>query len=141
MAKPTESGDAGGNVNKPFKKDSGRADDGKHKSFTPNLGKRRAFKKLQPPRQPKFDGKCEDLKGHIYDCSTSRQVDLFAKSTKEIAEHVGRTFRYGTDIQRAIPKLSIPTIKKPSDPADETWPYGPVRSPHTSEGRQLWRRA
>jgi hypothetical protein len=39
MAKPTESGDAGGNANKPFKKDSGRADGGKQKSFTPNLGK------------------------------------------------------------------------------------------------------
>jgi hypothetical protein len=45
-------------------------------------------------------------------------VDLFAKSTKEIAEHVGRTFRHGTDIQRALQELSIPTIKKPSDPTE-----------------------
>jgi hypothetical protein len=108
--KPTESGDAGGN--KPFKKDAERAKDGNQKSFTLNQGRRRAFKKPQPPRQPKFDGKCKDLKGHIYDCSTSRQVDLFTKSTKEIAEHVGRTFRHGTGIQRAIQELSIPTIKK-----------------------------
>ena len=45
------------------------------------------------PRQPKFEGKCDDLKGHVYDCSDSRQADQFARTTKVIAEYVGRTYR------------------------------------------------
>ena len=43
------------------------------------------------PRQPKFEGKCDKLKGHVYDCSDARQADLFIKTTKEVAEFVGRT--------------------------------------------------
>jgi hypothetical protein len=49
MAKPTESDDADGNTNKPFKKDSVGADDGKHKSFVPNPGKRRALRSRSHP--------------------------------------------------------------------------------------------
>ena len=43
------------------------------------------------PRQPKFEGMCDELKGHVYDCSDARQEDLFIKTTKEVAEFVGRT--------------------------------------------------
>ena len=44
-------------------------------------------------KQPKFEGKCEELKGFIYDCSDARQADMFTKTMKEIA---------GYDIRRAI---------------------------------------
>eukprot|EP00978_Attheya_sp_CCMP212_P014069 scaffold35698_cov63-Attheya_sp.AAC.12 len=27
-------------------------------------------------RQPKFEGKCKELKGHIYDCTDLRQSDI-----------------------------------------------------------------
>ncbi len=40
-------------------------------------------------RQPKLESKCEELKGHIYDCSDARQSDIFVKTTKELAEYVG----------------------------------------------------
>jgi hypothetical protein len=40
-------------------------------------------------KQPKFEGKCVDLKGHIYDCSDTSQSHIFMKTTKEIAEYVG----------------------------------------------------
>jgi hypothetical protein len=53
---------------------------------------RRAFKK-PIVRQPKFEGSSEDLKGHVYDCSNSRQADMFSKTTKAIAGHVGKTYR------------------------------------------------
>ena len=65
---------------------------------------RRGFRiKQQPPlgpsgvlqRQSKFEGKCDDLKGHIYDCSNVRQPDIFMKKTKEIGELVRRTYKYG----------------------------------------------
>ena len=48
---------------------------------------RRVFKKPTAVtiRQPKFEGKCEELKGHIYDCSDSRQADIYIKTTRELA--------------------------------------------------------
>ena len=70
-------------------------------------------------RQPKFEGKCEDLKGHIYDCSDARQSDIFVKTTKEIAEYVGRTFKKGSDARLAIENLSLPVLTIPKDPADD----------------------
>ena len=46
------------------------------------------------PRQPMFEGKCAKLKGHhVYDCSDARQADLFIKTTKEVAEFLGRTYK------------------------------------------------
>jgi hypothetical protein len=48
-------------------------------------------------RQPRFKGKCKELKGHIYDCSDARQSDFFVKTTKELAKYVGRPFKKGID--------------------------------------------
>ena len=61
------------------------------------------------PGQAKFEGRCEDLKGHIYDCSDVRQSDIFAKTTKEIAGYVGRTYKYGSDAGIAVERLTLPT--------------------------------
>ena len=69
-----------------------------------------------PPRQPKFEGICGELRGHIYDCSDAKQADLFAKTSKEIAEYIGRTFKYGGDIRLTVENLKKPTIDKPDDP-------------------------
>jgi hypothetical protein len=71
-----------------------------------------------PPKQPKFEGKSDDLKGHIYDCSSVKQADAFVKTMKEIAEYVGRTYKYGSDVRLAVLHLSSPTIAMPPDPAD-----------------------
>jgi hypothetical protein len=79
--------------------------------------RRRAFKKPMT-RQPRFQGKCDKLKGHIYDCSDSRQSDVYTKTTKEIGEYVGRTYRYGSDMRRAVQKLTMPNMPVPADPAD-----------------------
>jgi len=68
------------------------------------------------PRHTKFEGKCDDIKGHIYDCSDARQSDLFVKTTKEVAEYVGRTYKYGGDIWLAVENLELSIINKPSDP-------------------------
>jgi hypothetical protein len=69
-------------------------------------------------KQPKFEGKCEDLKGHIYDCSDARQSNIFAKTTKEIVKYVGQTFKKGSDARLAIENLSMPVLVLPADPAD-----------------------
>jgi hypothetical protein len=81
--------------------------------------RRRPFKEQGTAiRQPKFEGKCEELKGDIYDCSDPRQSDTFVKTTKEIAEYVGRTFKYGSDARLAVENLSMPVMTEPNDPAD-----------------------
>jgi hypothetical protein len=38
-----------------------------------------------------FEGKTDDLKGHIYDCSDALQSGQFTKTTTEIADYLGRT--------------------------------------------------
>jgi hypothetical protein len=70
------------------------------------------------PRAPKFEGKCADLKGHIYDCSDVRQSDQYTKTTKEIAEYVGRTYTYGGDARLAVETLTLPTLTAPTDPPE-----------------------
>jgi hypothetical protein len=66
-------------------------------------------------KQPKFGGKNEDLKGHIYDCSNARQSDVFVKTTKEISEYVGSNFKYGSDVRLAIENLKMPVMVEPTD--------------------------
>jgi hypothetical protein len=69
------------------------------------------------PRTPKFEGKCPDLKGHIYDASDARQSDQFIKTTGEVGEFVGRTYKHGGDIRLAVEKLSRPVMTPPEDHA------------------------
>ncbi len=67
-------------------------------------------------KQPKFEGKNEDLKGHIFDCANVKQSDVFTKTTKEIGDYVGSNFKYGSNVRLAIESLSIPTLDEPADP-------------------------
>jgi hypothetical protein len=67
-------------------------------------------------KQPKFEGKNEDLRGHICDCSDARQSDVFVKTTKEISEYVGSNFKYGSDVRLAIENLEMPVMVEPTDP-------------------------
>ena len=65
--------------------------------------------------QPKFEGKTEELKGHIYDIGVENQADLFAKTTKEIAEYAGRHCKQTLDIRTAIETLAEVGIPVPTD--------------------------
>jgi hypothetical protein len=66
------------------------------------------------PSETKFTGRCDELKGKIYDCSEFSQVDGYTKTTKEISEYVGRT--YSADARTAVETLVIPTFEYPADP-------------------------
>jgi hypothetical protein len=79
--------------------------------------RRRAFRK-PVTRQPRFQGKCDELKGHMYDCSDSRQADVYSKTTQEIGEYVGRTYRYGSDARGVVQKLAMPAMPVPADSPD-----------------------
>jgi hypothetical protein len=89
------------------------------KGFRPyqHCNARHAFKKPMV-QKPKSEVKCTDLKSFIYDCFDSRQADIFTKTTKEIAEYVGRMYRYGSDVRLAIENLESPTLTLPTDPPD-----------------------
>jgi hypothetical protein len=104
------------------------AGEAKGDTKTPNTDskryRRRGFRKPVPGtkptiKQPKFEGRCAELKGHIYDCSDARQSDIFMKTMKEIAEYVGRTFKKGSDTRLAVENLTMPTLTLPVAPADE----------------------
>ena len=41
---------------------------------------------------------------------------MFIKTTKEVAEFVGRTYKYGGDIRLAVENLQVPNIAEPYDP-------------------------
>jgi len=109
---------------------TGSGEPGESKASAPNDGREAGKKKNWQPRngggemphnahrQTKFEGKCADLKGHVYDCSTSKQADQFNKTTKEISEYVGRTYTYGGDTQLAIENLGIVEPPEPDDPPE-----------------------
>jgi hypothetical protein len=59
----------------------------------------------EPKPEQKFQGKCDSLKGFVYDCSDGKQSDRFNLVTKEIAEYVGREYQYGGDIRWTIENL------------------------------------
>jgi hypothetical protein len=93
------------------------AEESSRKGFRPWNG-RRALKKPTVIQQTKFEGKCSELKGHIYDCADSRQADIFTKTTQEVAEYVGRTYKYGSNVRLAVEKLSRPVLELPVDQPD-----------------------
>jgi hypothetical protein len=55
------------------------------------------------------------LKGYVYDCSSYKQADNYNRTTKEIAEFVGRTYKYGSDARLAITNLAAPVFTEPAD--------------------------
>ena len=58
-------------------------------------GRKRTQKRVGAKKQPAtvkeepFTGKCDDLKGHIYDSTGYKKSDAYVTTTKEIGEYVG----------------------------------------------------
>ena len=73
-------------------------------------------KGTEPHRTEKFVGKCEALKGYIYDCSDSKQADQVVSTTLEIATYVGSNYKHGGDVRLALTNLEPPTVPYPVDP-------------------------
>jgi hypothetical protein len=46
----------------------------------------------------------------VYNCANSRQSDQFINTTKEIADYVRRTYKFGGDVRLAIEGLKLPEI-------------------------------
>lgn len=107
-ATATPPGDSSGDIRNPPQEGEGN-----RRSRRGNRGGRNNATNNQMivPRQPKFEGKCSELKGHIYDCSDSRQAEVYSKTTKEIAEYVGRNYKYGGDARLAVESLALPALE------------------------------
>jgi hypothetical protein len=56
-----------------------------------------------------LEGKCDELKGYVYDCTgPSKAADMYTKTTREIAEYIGRTIKYAADVVKGIESLKEP---------------------------------
>ena len=63
------------------------------------------------PQTIKFEGRCEDLKGFIFDGSEVSNTDKYSTSMKEVSEYILCKFRYKSDIQRYLSneiKIGVP---------------------------------
>ena len=78
---------------------------------------RKQGEKTYMHRAPKFEGKVAELRGHTYDLNDTRQADQYTKTTKEIAEFVGTTYKYGGDAHLAVESLKLANIPLPPDPS------------------------
>jgi pyridoxal/pyridoxine/pyridoxamine kinase len=64
----------------------------------------------------KFEGRGDEFTGHIYDYANSRQAaDQFTKTTREICDYVGWTYKYRADAKTAVETLTHPAFTKPTD--------------------------
>jgi hypothetical protein len=61
-----------------------------------------------------FQGRCDDLKGHILDCVGGRQADQYAATMKEIAAYIGTKYTYGADIRWSLEHEKEFVIPKPT---------------------------
>ena len=74
----------------------------------------------QVPRASRFEGRCEELKGHVYDYANPRQAaNQYTKTTREICEYVGRMYKYGADAKMALEGLQVPMFTQPEDPPED----------------------
>ena len=74
----------------------------------------------KPHTTSKFKGNCSELEGHIFDCSDSKQADLYVHTVKRVAEYVGATYKQGGDISSAIIHGTLPTLAQPTYPTYST---------------------
>ena len=69
-------------------------------------------------REPKFEGKCSEIKNSIYDVVSGK--DTFAKTTREIAEYVGREFDDAGEFRTGMVEMRLPPLTEPPPPAADT---------------------
>ncbi|MHA7927606.1 MAG: reverse transcriptase domain-containing protein, partial [Marinobacter sp.] len=99
----------GTGVSPPNVDKGGSASQGANKSTGNKTKQGRYFQ-----RPSKFEGKEPTLKGFIYDVTDSRKADMYTRTTKEIAEYVGRTYHYGNDVKLTIENMTRASIPRPA---------------------------
>ena len=88
---------------------------GSERSERGTEGSRRNYFSHHRPKYNKFERRINALKGHIYDCTDSRQADLYMNTTREIAGYVATNLKNGNDDRSAIENLKVPVMVLPND--------------------------
>jgi hypothetical protein len=65
----------------------------------------------------RFKGKCEELKGFVYDIN-SNSADSLSKTTREIAEYVARTVSGAGEFRTGMIQMQMPPLHPPTFPTD-----------------------
>ena len=68
--------------------------------------------------ESKFEGKCSEIKTSVYDVVSGK--DTFAKTTREIAEYVGREFDDAGEFRTGMVEMSLAALIEPAPPDDNT---------------------
>ena len=82
-----------------------------------------------PRRFTRYEGAELALEKHVYTLGYTK-YEAFNRTTKEIAEHVGCTYKDGGDVQRTIDAMKKVTIKEPED--------FPTNPPPTATQKRIW---
>ncbi|CAB9520834.1 unknown protein [Seminavis robusta] len=114
---PPSSGDSSGG---PGRHHGGRQGGGRGRGG----GRRRGGRGPSPattttPRGPKFEGRCDDLKGHVYDLTNPKDAaNNYMITTDEVIQLIGRTYKHGNHTKRCLEEGRRIALTVPEDPAD-----------------------
>ena len=61
----------------------------------------------------RFEGKCEDLKGFVYDVQHSDATESFQKTTQEIAEYISKEYEKAGEFRTALVNLKFEELVEP----------------------------
>jgi hypothetical protein len=78
--------------------------------------RRKANKNRRVNCESKFEGKCPELKKSVYDVVTGK--DTFVKTTREIAEYVGREFDDAGEFRTGMVEMALRPLEEPAPPTD-----------------------
>jgi hypothetical protein len=67
-------------------------------------------------KTPTFKGRCDSLKGFIFDCSDGKQSDTYNTAMTEVIGYVGREYVNGGDIRSTIENEVMFQVEVPKDP-------------------------
>ena len=84
-----------------------------HRDRRPDRG--RPQYRARRPAGKKFEGRCEALKGHVYDMTLPKETaNAYTTTTTEIAEYIGANYKLGNYTKRSIETLSPVQPTKPA---------------------------
>jgi hypothetical protein len=86
------------------------------------------FQTKKGNQETKFDGRCDDIEGFVFECADGKQADRYNTTIREITAYAGRTYDYGGDT-----RWSIKNEKKyvPIKPAN-------VETTTTATDKRIW---
>jgi hypothetical protein len=70
-------------------------------------------------QEPRFEGRCDALKGFTFDCTDGQQTDQYAVNMKEISIYVGREYTRGGYIRWTVVNEKQCKVPKSVDPAED----------------------